>query len=135
MQLYSSNEYLERCIDFTTPRRGRTKGAWQLKRGGVFLNDLFTTINEDCLISCYEDIIEGMGRGLNPQPPRSTTDPKTVPRSTLIDSSTLVIVLSNYMSEVSLETSIQDLTPTMNVIKKRAPSVTTLPTIGSCSLF
>ena len=33
-------------------RGGRMKGAWQIKRGAF--NDLFTTINADCLISCYE---------------------------------------------------------------------------------
>ena len=59
-------------------RVGRTKRVWQIKRGGGGggVNDLFTTINADCLISCYEIINEGVGRGgegLGP-PPRSNTD-------------------------------------------------------------
>ena len=33
------------------------------KEGGGGVNDLFTTINADCLISCYEIINEGLGRG------------------------------------------------------------------------
>ena len=40
-------------------RRRRRKAGVDVRRGmadkeGVFLNDLFTTINADCLISCYE---------------------------------------------------------------------------------
>ena len=44
-----------------------TKRVWQIKRGGGGggggFNDLFTTINADCLISCYVIINEGLGRG------------------------------------------------------------------------
>ena len=45
-------------------RGGCTKGTWQIKGGGGGgVNDLFTTINADCLISCYENIIKGLGGG------------------------------------------------------------------------
>ena len=49
------------------------KGAWQRKTRGAGDNGLFATINADCLIFCYEDIIEGLGVGFKlpnfPPPP------------------------------------------------------------------
>ena len=44
-------------------RVGHTKRVWQIKGGGGGGNDLFTTINADCLISCYEIFNEGAGKG------------------------------------------------------------------------
>ena len=40
------------------------EGAWQIKGGGGGgVNELFTTINADCIISCYENSIEGWEGG------------------------------------------------------------------------
>ena len=44
-----------------TPGTGVKKGAWQIKGGGG--NNLFTTINADCLLPAMNNIIEGLGGG------------------------------------------------------------------------
>ena len=50
---------------------GRTKGAWQIKRGGGGVNDLFTTINADYLIPA---MVEGLGGGFkSPTTPHQMT--------------------------------------------------------------
>ena len=42
-------------------------------------------------------------------------------------------IMTRSRTGAGIHRKFRDLTPTMNVIKKRDPSVTTLPTIGSCS--